>query len=354
MKKRTVAELIQSHYERNESIFRKATLEIIEEFESIGDKELAVFLRAQINPNVAITPQSLNLFSDEKIDSPYFTEISTVTENLVIPKPVLNDLQGITNAIAKGRGVNKFLFYGPPGTGKTECSKKVANLLKRRLYILNVPYLIDSKLGQTSKNIMDTFDLIKKFSDLDRTIFLFDELDALALTRTDANDLREMSRVTSTLLRCLDELPKEAVIISTTNLALRLDEALRRRFDYQVSFDSYTEEDLLLVAKDLYDRFAKDYPDQKKNPTVYEKLIRAYCKGYSPAQLHNIVRTAMAFSSESDPTEHLRRIFKSICPNFSNNYIQLYDFGLTLRDIELITGKSKSQIWRNIKEGSNE
>ena len=40
---------------------------------------------------------------------------------------------------------------------------------------------------------------------LDKVIFLFDEIDALALDRTNSHDLREMGRATSTLLKGLDK-----------------------------------------------------------------------------------------------------------------------------------------------------
>ena len=354
MKKKTIADLIRSHYERNEPMFQSLTMEIIREFETIGDRELAAYLRAQINPKFGVRPQGSMDFSDEKLDSEFFSEIASITENLVIPAEVQNDLQGIVNAIAKGRGVNKFLFYGAPGTGKTECAKKVANVLKRRLFIVNVPYLIDSKLGQTSKNIMASFEVIKNFSDLGRSIFLFDELDALALSRLEGNDLREMSRVTSTLLRCLDELPNEAVIIATTNLESRLDPALKRRFDYQVDFDCYSQEDRLEVAIEIYNRFSKEYTDQRRDLALYKKLIKAYCSKYSPAAIYNTVRTSMAFSSESEPSEHIKRIFKSIHPKFSGDFRELHEIGLTLREIEAVTGKSKSQIWRQLSESDDE
>ena len=44
-------------------------------------------------------------------------------------------------------------------------------------------------------------------------IFLFDEIDALALDRTNNNDLREMGRATSTLLKCLDSLDKDIILV---------------------------------------------------------------------------------------------------------------------------------------------
>lgn len=59
--------------------------------------------------------------------------------------------------------------------------------------------LIDSKLGQTQKNLTELFKEINQFMQPEKVLVLFDEIDAIALDRTNANDLREMGRVTSTL-----------------------------------------------------------------------------------------------------------------------------------------------------------
>ncbi|MFR2768230.1 MAG: AAA family ATPase [Thomasclavelia sp.] len=56
--------------------------------------------------------------------------------------------------------------------------------------------LVDSKLGQTQKNISTMFKEINNFTFPDKIIILFDEIDALALDRTNSNDLREMGRAT--------------------------------------------------------------------------------------------------------------------------------------------------------------
>lgn len=61
---------------------------------------------------------------------------------------------------------------------------------------------------------------------------MFDEIDALALDRTNSHDLREMGRATSTLLKGLDNLSSNAIIIATTNLFENFDKAMTRRFDY--------------------------------------------------------------------------------------------------------------------------
>lgn len=66
--------------------------------------------------------------------------------------------------------------------------------------------MIDSKLGQTQKNIVSLFREITEFAHPEKVIVLFDEIDSIALDRTNSNDLREMGRATSTLLKEFDRL----------------------------------------------------------------------------------------------------------------------------------------------------
>ena len=71
---------------------------------------------------------------------------------------------GVINAIGHNVGVNKFLFEGKPGTGKTETVKQIARVLERDVLSIEFDSLIDSKLGQSSKNIVDVFKEINRLS----------------------------------------------------------------------------------------------------------------------------------------------------------------------------------------------
>lgn len=104
--------------------------------------------------------------------------------------------------------------------------------------------LIDSKLGQTNKNISNLFSEINNIPHPNQVIVLFDEIDVIALDRINSNDVREMGRVTSTILKELDrltDLNKEIIIIATTNLFEKFDKALIRRFDAIIDFNRYSK-----------------------------------------------------------------------------------------------------------------
>lgn len=97
---------------------------------------------------------------------------------------------------------------------------------------------------------------------------MFDEIDALALDRTNSHDLREMGRATSTLLKGLDNLSSNAIIIATTNLFENFDKAMTRRFDYIIHFNNYSKEDLMQVAEKILDNILKNQKNVEKNKKV--------------------------------------------------------------------------------------
>ena len=121
------------------------------------------------------------------------------------------------------------------GTEKTEAAYQIARITKRDILAVNMEKLIDSRLAKSQKNIVKLFDEIGKV-DLNRVIIVFDELDLLVLNQID-DDLQKMGSVTSTLLRELDKVHPDAMIIATTNLIDHLDKALIHRFDVTISFD---------------------------------------------------------------------------------------------------------------------
>mgnify|MGYP000143355044 CR=1 FL=1 len=118
--------------------------------------------------------------------------------------------------------------------------------MQRELYVVNFNSVIDSRLGQTAKNITKLFAEINSFTHPDQTVVLFDEIDALALDRIDSHDIREMGRATSALLRQMDELSEQIILFATTNLFSKFDKAFIRRFDAVIDFGRYTRKILLM------------------------------------------------------------------------------------------------------------
>ena len=343
MKKQDIIELIEAHLKNNDSAFINKVYEIAREFSENGDKEIAEYLVSQVTPSLRFNAQS----TEATIKSSFFRKIPSSREQFLLPNTLSDQLKGLVNAVSKNIGINKFLFIGLPGTGKTEAAKQLSRILHRDLYVVNFDVLVDSRLGMTAKNIVALFDEINNFVMPQKTIFLFDEIDALALDRINKNDIREMGRATSTLLRCLDDLNKNVMLIATTNLQKQLDVALKRRFDAIIDFDQYSFDDLCEVALSYIDSLSRDNPVEKDSKLL-KKIIAYSDETLTPGRIKSILRTSIAFS-DGYGKDYLRRFYLLVRKETKDGLEELknlHAFGFSLREMETLTLKSKSEIFR--------
>ena len=221
MKKQSIINLVKYYVEKNDEAFRSEVVEIAREFDDNGETAISEYLMDLISTTNYYVPQA------NYKNYQYLKKVVYKNQPLLLPDTIKNDVVGLVRAINKSMGINKVLFYGLPGTGKTESVYQIARLLNRDLLTVDFEQLVDSRLGQTAKNISSLFDEISRVQ-YQNVIILFDEIDAIVLDRVNNNDLREMGRVTSTFLRELDSLHEDVVIIATTNLIKSFDKALIR------------------------------------------------------------------------------------------------------------------------------
>lgn len=344
MKKRSVVNLIKYYTEHNDSGFRKQAYEIAHDFDAAGDNQLSEYIMALLSEANAFVPQELDASME------YLSKVAPSSNSLPLPKKIVNDVKGIVNAVSHDAGVNKFLFAGLPGTGKTETAKRIAAILKRDLFIVSLELLIDSKLGNTAKNISSLFHDINNLPQPKGVAILFDEIDAIALDRVNKNDVREMGRATSTVLTGLDNLNDQVVLIATTNLDSMLDKALSRRFDFVIDFNCYTREDLIEVSEAIVSDCLKQFKFAGRDVRLFKKIISLMEFIPYPGDLKNLIRTSIAFSDPNDEFDYLRRLYRAIADSDVDDYRRLKAEGFTLREIEVLTGRSKSSIARDLKE----
>lgn len=343
MKKRNVVNLIKYYVENNDSGFRTEAYEIAKDFDKSGDFQLAEYIMTLLSNTNVFVPQ----INDYNLT--YFSKMDFGNQSLPLPDKIKEDVMGVINAIGHKIGINKFLFEGAPGTGKTETAKQIARILNRNLYVVQFDSIIDSKLGQTSKNLIEAFDEINKFKLKDNIVILLDELDALALDRLNNNDLREMGRVTSTFLKELDKLDDRIVLIATTNLYTSFDKALIRRFDSTINFDRYTKEDLIDIAEIILNDYIGKFPNTSKDIRLFRKILSIPNKLPYPGDLKNLIKTSLAFSSPNNENDYLIRLYENVTEKKINGDIkQLQEEGFTIREIEKLTNISKSQVARGL------
>lgn len=347
MKKKNILNLIRYHAENNEAGFRNEAYEIAHDFDEMGDYQLSEYIMALLSNANTFVPQMENLASG------FFEKVQIGNDPLPLPEAIEQDVMGLVNAVGRNLGINKFLFQGDPGTGKTESAKQVARILSRDLYVVDFSAIVDSKLGQTQKNIVALFKEINEFAHPEKIIVLFDEIDIIALDRTNSNDLREMGRATSTILKELDRLDNRIVLIATTNLYSHFDKALIRRFDSVIDFNRYTQDDLKEISEVLLNLFLNQFKCPNRNVRLFRKIINLFPTIPYPGDLKNIIRAAVAFSNPSDEFDYLKRLYKSVYSE-GVNIKTLQEQGFTVREIEILTGVSKSQVSRELQGGLNE
>jgi flagellar biosynthesis/type III secretory pathway chaperone len=352
MKKKDIINLIKYHMEGNDAGFKSTAYQIAKDFDAAGDTQLGLYLMSLMSDANTFVPQQVNERLDINGIARYFEKVPVANNMLLLPDTIMNDVLGIVNAINHNIGMHCFLFEGAPGTGKTEAVKQLGRILTRDVYMINFSEIIDSRLGQTAKNIISLFDEMNHIYLKHKTIFLFDEIDALALDRTNENDLREMGRATSTLLKGLDSLDKDVVVIATTNLFSHLDKALVRRFDAVINFNRYTSKDLLDIAEKMLNQYLDQMHIKNRDIRLFRKIFTLTEKIPYPGDLKNMIRTAVAFSNPHDGMDYFRRLYAAVCGHNPDNMELLKKQKFTVREIGILTNKSKSTVDRELKGGS--
>lgn len=172
------------------------------------------------------------------------------------------------------------LFVGPPGTGKTTSAEAIAAELGVPLARVNLPTVVSSLLGETSRNLAAIFDACRS----EPWVVLFDEFDSLGRERSDATEHGELKRVVTTFLQLLDDHSGPAVIIAATNHPTMLDEAVWRRFDEVLGFRLPTQKDIERQLRRLFRRVKLD---------ADFRSVAQMLKGASQADVELVSRVAM-------------------------------------------------------------
>ncbi|MCC6620666.1 MAG: ATP-binding protein [Deltaproteobacteria bacterium] len=166
-------------------------------------------------------------------------------------KDYVQNKWGLGRRLATGKGIC-ILFDGAPGTGKTLCAEILAKALDRSVYRVNVANVMSKWIGETEKNIAEIFQRAKAT----QAILLFDEADSLFAKRTEvstAND-RFANQEVNLLLQEVERY--DGIVVLTTNLFGGLDDALKRRIQYRVTFPRPTAAERLKIWKTIVPREA--------------------------------------------------------------------------------------------------
>jgi SpoVK/Ycf46/Vps4 family AAA+-type ATPase len=250
--------LLQAHADADAPAFRKAALQLAATESSAGHTRIAAELR-EIIARLPASPRAQEAAID--IAQPR-GELSGLLagghreerlKDIVLPSEsrarlerVLQENRARTELQSWGVAPSRrLLFYGPPGCGKTLAASVLAGELGVPLMTVRFDGLFSRFLGATAGHLKVIFDEMPRRP----AVYLFDEFDAVAKSRGDAQEVGEVRRVVTSFLQLMDADRSGSVIIAATNYEELLDHAVFRRFDALLRFTLPTRDQIVSLLR---------------------------------------------------------------------------------------------------------
>jgi SpoVK/Ycf46/Vps4 family AAA+-type ATPase len=149
----------------------------------------------------------------------------------------------------------KILIEGPPGTGKTFTASVIASELNLPLYSVQIDKLVTKFMGETSTKLRQIFEEVEN----NVGVYFFDEFDAIGADRSLDNEVGEMRRILNSFLQFIEQDSSDSIIIAATNNHHLLDQALFRRFDDVLHYQTPSESEIRKIYKYKLSVFQKGF-----------------------------------------------------------------------------------------------
>ena len=193
------------------------------------------------------------------------------------------------------------LLFGPPGCGKTLLARATAGECEARFVNVPVVDVVDKYIGEAERKLSAIFADARRDTP---TVLFFDELEALAGSRTGQTNQSQISLV-STFLAEMDGFAHNnegVLILAATNMPWGVDAAFRRpgRFD-RVQFVPPPDRNARSTILRIH------LSGRPVDSNIDVETIAATTTGYSGADLENLVNTAVDLAIEeslASGTEH--------------------------------------------------
>jgi transitional endoplasmic reticulum ATPase len=217
--------------------------------------------------------------------------LKTIKKNLlsIIEMPSW-DLPSFSNSrMGPPKGI---LFSGPSGTGKTVMAKAFAGELGQTLIVVDPPTLLSKWVGESEKGLREVFKRAKQVSPC---VLFIDNIDAIAVSRTEDAVSNVSQRMTSQLLRELDELQGSlgVTVLAATNRIDLIEPALLRagRLDYVLEFNIPDREE----REEILHTYLRSLP---VDSSVKVGLLSEMSEGWTGADLEALCQKALILAME--------------------------------------------------------
>ncbi|PJI36527.1 AAA family ATPase [Acinetobacter pseudolwoffii] len=282
---------------------------------------------------------SLNSPIDQDTHLSLLTKVEIDTSTLLVNETLKNELDAFIKERKKANILKKFnlkpvqsaIFIGKPGLGKSLSASYLAKNLKLPLYKLDLATIMSSYLGKSGINLKAAFQFAKQ----NPCVLFLDEIDAIAKTRNDSNDIGELKRIVTVILQELDSWETDSIIIAATNHPELIDRAIWRRFDSTIKFDIPT--DALLSKAILF--FSQE---SEEDVSKYLPLLSEIYKGKSFADIESeILKIRKVLILEGDIETYLSDYITKL---IDTNTIDKNDLKLIAKNCILTTKMSVNKV----------
>jgi SpoVK/Ycf46/Vps4 family AAA+-type ATPase len=245
-----VAQLIRAIGKKDDANARRAVEVMIAHEDSHNNRQAGAALQQALNTwSRMLTPLQPLPYAVQNL---VWAEAALRTLNdLALPAAVTEPIQNFLEERRRADRLREaglpvahtLLLTGPPGNGKTSLASAVASALDMPFLAGQSHALIDSHLGETSRNVGKLFE----YAGQNPVVLFLDELDTLGSHRTAAGASadKEYRSVLTALLMLIDHFPDTSVLVAATNRPDLIDPALMRRFDLVVALPAPSESDIL-------------------------------------------------------------------------------------------------------------
>lgn len=355
MKSSLVLDLIHTHSVGNEDDFKNAVEKLADDEDNKGNSVLAMDIRKAYRDLPYNQPTN-----EKKSIGNLFLSPQTALDGLVTviePDIDLDDVIRDTNlddrisqilrsweeiwALPDGISpISKVLMTGPPGCGKTMTAMAIANRLKKRIAYVSIGNLFSMYFGQTGSNVNRIFDYVSK----NGLMLFLDEFDSLGRDRS-LEDIGESKRIIGSVLQNIDNY-SHLMIIAATNRPDDLDKAIVRRFDITVRFGLPDADGRKRMIASLMERYLNDIRYDLDGMTIRTVgMSFAEVKSF----LESLIRSVLLKTGKSEVIEGELHIDNSDFIEFDLR--KMKDSGMTIREIEKVTGIPRSTISYRLRRG---